>query len=141
MRGTGGEDGFLSMALNNHFACQGPEGWHVTTKQPSSHWRKTDIARNVRCSQAPAWMGEHLLDLVSTGQIRFCKNLPLPWEFTASRADARREDPSTKKRKRVDEFSKQQLELDTLSSRLWQHLGVTRQALPAHARPGSKCAL
>ena len=144
VHGTGGEEGFLSMALNNHFACQGPEGWHVFHKKPStSHWRKADIERNVRSEQAPVWMGKHLLDLVATGQIRLCKNLPLPWEFAVSSVEARDKDSlsTTKKRKRIEESSKQQLEPDRLPSRLWQHLGVTRQALPAHARPGSKRAL
>lgn len=145
VRGTGGEEGFLSMALNNHFACQSPEGWHLFPRNPStrsSHWRKADIDRNVRSEHAPVWMGEHLLDLVATNQVRLCKHLPLPWEFAVSAAEARDTDSSaTAKRKHVEESSKQHLEPESLSSRLWQHLGVTRQVLPSHARPGSKRAL
>ena len=34
VRGTGGEEGFHSMALNTHFSCKGPEGWHLFTASP-----------------------------------------------------------------------------------------------------------
>lgn len=29
LQGMGGEEGILSMALNIHFSCKGPSGWHV----------------------------------------------------------------------------------------------------------------
>ena len=50
IHGTGGEEGFHSMALNSHFACQGPEGWHVFNQaaiganpKSTSHWRKPEV--------------------------------------------------------------------------------------------------
>ena len=51
IRGEGGEEGFLAMALNNHFRCDGPAGWHVCTRgQPlaaqSSRMREADLKRN-----------------------------------------------------------------------------------------------
>ena len=146
IHGTGGEEGFHSMALNSHFACQGPEGWHVFNQaaiganpKSTSHWRKPEVARNTRLTQAPMWVGEHLLDLVATSQVRLSKNLPLPWEFAVSPKEARdTRETVTAKRKHIAETARQQLEPDSLSSRLWQHLGVTRMVLPSHCRPGKR---
>ena len=142
LRGTGGEEGFLSMALNNHFACQSPEGWHLfpsSQSNKSSHWRKANIQRNLRLEQAPVWIGEHLLDLVATSQVCLSKNLPLPWEFAVSATEARdKQQSATAKRKHVEESTRQQFEPASLSARLWQHLGVTRHVLPSHARPGRR---
>jgi len=32
-KGFGGEQGLMAHALNIHFQCKGPEGWHFSTKQ------------------------------------------------------------------------------------------------------------
>jgi len=32
VKGTGSEDGFLAMAMNGHFGCKGPEGWHIVCR-------------------------------------------------------------------------------------------------------------
>ena len=142
IRGTGGEEGFLSMALNNHFAAQSPEGWHTFSKKPkeASHWRRADIQKNQRLEQAPMWVGEHLLDLIATNKMRLAKYLPLPWEFAVSEAEARDKGmKATAKRKHVEEIAKQQLEPESLSARLWNQLGVvTRHVLPSHDRPGKR---
>ena len=142
IRGAGGEEGFLSMALNNHFVCQSPEGWHLfpsNQSSKSSHWRKANIQRNLRLQNAPVWIGEHLLDLCATRQVRLCKHLPWPWEFAVSATEARdKQQSATVKRKRVEESTRRQLEPESLSARLWQHLGVTRHVLPSHARPGRR---
>ena len=144
IRGASGEEGFLSMALNNHFVCQSPEGWHLfpsNQSNKSSHWRnrKANVQRDLRLQNAPVWIGEHLLDLCATRQVRLCKHLPLPWEFAVSATEARdTQQSATVKRKRVEESTRRQLEPESLSARLWQHLGVTRHVLPSHARPGRR---
>ena len=33
LQGMGGEEGILSMALNIHFSCKGPSGWHVCAEE------------------------------------------------------------------------------------------------------------
>ena len=32
LRGVGGEEGILATALNMHFRCKGPEGWHFVQR-------------------------------------------------------------------------------------------------------------
>ena len=33
LKGFGGEDGIMAYALNTHFQCSGPEGWHFVAKR------------------------------------------------------------------------------------------------------------
>ncbi len=141
IKGTGSEDGFLSMALNQHFGCQSPEGWHIRTRaDKASHWRQADLKREVRLNKMPEWVRENLLDLIGTGRIRLCKSLPLPLEFVMNRKDAKhwhcQQQSLTAKRKRILESGEEQLEPRCLSENLWRQLKLTRQVLPSSARPG-----
>ena len=47
VKGTGSEDGFLAAAMNVHFGCSGPDGWHIRTRgaRKGSHWRRADWQR------------------------------------------------------------------------------------------------
>ena len=144
VKGTGSEDGFLAMAMNEHFGCKGPEGWHIrargTSVDKGSHWRQADWQREKRVNEMPEWVRENILDLVRAGRMRLCKTLPMPAECMLSKADARhcQQDTVTAKRKHIDKEGEQQLQPSALAESLWRHLNLSRNALPSHARPGKR---
>jgi hypothetical protein len=45
-KGLGGEQGLMAHALNIHFQCKGPEGWHFSTKR----MQKKRLSQNCRTS-------------------------------------------------------------------------------------------
>ena len=144
VKGTGSEDGFLAMAMNEHFGCKGPEGWHIrargTSVDKGSHWRQADRQREKRVNEMPEWVRENILDLVRAGRMRLCKTLPMPAECMLSKADARhcQQDTVTAKRKHIDKEGEKQLQPSALAESLWRHLNLSRNALPSHARPGKR---
>ncbi len=77
LRGLGGEEGVLAMALNTHFKSQGPEGWRFSTKKPSdaSRWRRPH-ASQVASHWQRLWSSDFLLDLVRSGRTQLCKSSP-----------------------------------------------------------------
>ena len=168
VKGTGSEDGFLAMAMNGHFGCKGPEGWHIvcgtsvdkgkrskakaepaiggtpdiggTSVDKGKRWRHADLQREKRVNEMPEWVRENIFDLVRDGRMRLCKTLPMPAEFMLSKADARhcQQETVTAKRKHIDKEREKQLQPSALAESLWRHLNVSREALPSHARPGKR---
>ena len=106
LRGHGSEDGFLCMALNTHFGCSGPEGWHVETKKARKAPWVADLQRENRVHKLPAWVQYHLDDLILSKQMRICKPLPCPEEFLLNMSEAShwRCQTLTAKRKHVEKL-------------------------------------
>ena len=140
LRGVGSEDGFLCMALNTHFGCDGPAGWHVKTKEKRKTQWSADLQRENRVNKLPDWVRSYLFDLVSTKQMRICKRLPYQEEFLLHRSEARhwRHQTLTAKRKHLEEVADKKQEPKSLPAALWTMLNVSRLSLPDVVRPGEK---
>ena len=142
LRGMGGEEAILSMALNHHFKSAGPEGWHFVaarTQRSAIGDYRQHIRREVRLMQRPAWFGTPLLDLIRQGQLVLAKRLPRPALFVVP-PDAQRAYEilkPTAKRRLVDTLGDQRFEPAQLAQQLWARLGITVQSLPSCLRPGS----
>ena len=80
LRGCGGEDAILAMALNTHFQCASPEGWHFVTVQAKQNKKAAALQRELRLLSGPDWFHTHLSDLISHGQLALCRGLPRPEE-------------------------------------------------------------
>ena len=60
LKGMGGEEGLLSMALNVHFDAKGPEGWHFLAKRSTRSVFDDRILRStaVRLQRQLDWTGK-----------------------------------------------------------------------------------
>ena len=83
LRGVGGEEGILATALNMHFRCKGPEGWHfVQRSRPlaiGAAAKKAALRNEVRRSKLPSWVDSLVMDLWRERQLRFVNILPRPY--------------------------------------------------------------
>jgi hypothetical protein len=143
LRGTGGEDGILTMALNHHFKCTGPSGWHFQpsrTKLPDSvdHKCWQQVLRDVRLAQKPQWFGTPLHDLVARRAmvLRTGVRLPPPESFVVRSEDVRkhRDLPKTEQHKRKNELGDLMWDPKHLSDVLWKKLRITATTVPLHLR-------
>ena len=75
LQGMGGEEGILSMALNIHFSCKDPSGWHICSKNSkiSVSENSAVIRREVRLLRQPNWIATPLRDLIRSGQVKLIK--------------------------------------------------------------------
>ena len=128
------------MALNTHFGCDGPAGWHVETKEKRKTPRRADLQRENRVNNLPDWVRNYLFDLVTTQRMRLCKPFPYQEEFLLSRSEARhwRQQTVTAKRKHLEEVADEKQEPKSLPKELWTMLNVSRVSLPIVVRPGEK---
>ena len=83
------------MAMNGHFGCKGPEGWHIvcgtsvdkgkrskakaepviggtpdiggTSVDKGKRWRHADLQREKRVNEMPEWVRDNIFDLVRDG--------------------------------------------------------------------------
>ena len=78
LKGIGGENGIMTMALNAHFNCRGPEGWHFLRKNSADGEKKslTQLRAEARSWSQPAWVTSYLCDVVSSRGMILCKALP-----------------------------------------------------------------
>ena len=141
--GFGGEEGVMAHALNIHFQCQGPDGWHFIAKRV---WKdKTKIAAEVRNKlrllTKPAWLGKYLLDMITSNSLKLCKPLPRPeLAFLTpieSKASRWQRLTTTAKRQRIAESAERQYNPKEMHDELWKHLRITTLALPACLRPSA----
>ena len=140
LKGTGGEDGIMAMALNFHFKCHGPEGWHFShRKNPADGGKKTltQLRAEARLWNQPAWVSSYLNDVVKSRVIRLCKHLPRMESFVFSKEERKEELSAQRKRQRIDEHSSAAYEPQNLSATLWKHLRITTASLSKHVRPGT----
>ena len=142
-RGFGGEEGLMAQALNIHFQCEGPEGWHFTTTTRSKTQKRAAELRNqLRLLNVPTWFGQYLPDLIASRSLKLCKILPLP-EATILKPDG--EDASgwqhlkpTAKRQRVAESADTHYNPKEMRDGLWQQLQLSALSLPSCLRPGTR---
>jgi hypothetical protein len=141
LRGMGGEEGILSMALNYHFKCDGPSGWHFFAKRPAAggkQWQR--VLRDVRLSRRPPWFGSPLHDLINQRELILYKPLPNPESFLMHREEfgEHRKLGATAQRKRKQELGELKWEPRKLADELWKKIKVSATSLPPHLRPGAK---
>ena len=140
LKGIGGEDGIMAMALNVHFDCNGPEGWHFTYKQHAPI-RKTNLIQmrnEARLHKLPPWIASHLVDVVVKRQMILCKLMPRVDRFLMSKTDCEENLSAQQKRQRKDANADNLWEPKQLSAKLWQQLGITTHSLSRNIRPGAK---
>jgi hypothetical protein len=142
LKGTGGEDGIMAMALNVHFDTQGPEGWHFVSKS-SADGGKTSLVHfrsQARLCNQPAWVSSYLTDVVRRRRMVLTKVIRRATHFFLDDAEKRIHDQegACSKRRRVAELAEQAYEPNRLSDTLWRKLGVTVQSLSHNLRPGTK---
>lgn len=140
LRGLGGEEGILSMALNVHFNSQDPSGWHFQSKSANGDRKtKIDIHKEVRLSKQPSWVAALLVDLIRTRKLKVCKQLPRTSTFIVDKANAKEYDKLTPcyKRQRIDALGQEYFEPRTLNQELWKRLGVSVLSLSKNLRPGA----
>ena len=140
LRGLGGEEGILAMALNMHFRSEGPDGWHfhaTRTSKPAVGGAR--LRREVALLSRPLWFGTPLFDLVRSRHVHLCKALPFPEQFIMLRKDTKvaPELPS-KRRRSLQEMANQAYEPDHIEPSLWKRLGISVLSLPEHLRPGKR---
>ena len=142
----GGEDGILAMALNQHFKCDGPSGWHfVAARRKTSAfgdgkcWQQ--VLREGRLQRLPPWFGTPLADLLARRDIVLSSGmrLPCPESFIVPRDERRQhqELSKTEQRKRKHELGDMMWEPKHLSDELWRRLKISAASLPAHLRPST----
>ncbi len=141
LRGFGGEEALLSLALIFHFQSHGPEGWHFHA--PHAHERPgaAQLQREVALQNQPDWFHTYLEDLVEIGRLNPCKSLPRPEEVLISRqelASRWQQQHTTVKRQRLAERSDDLFEPRTLAPELWRKLGISILSLPSCLRPGKR---
>ena len=131
------------MALNAHFKCHGPEGWHLVRKKAANGAREktlTQLRAEGRLLSQPKWVTSYLCDVVSCRAIRLCKNLPTIDSFIFSKIEQAENAQlgACAKRQRVEEKVESKYEPRHLSATLWKHLNITTTSLSKNIRPGVK---
>ena len=139
LKGFGGEDGIMAHALNIHFQCSGPEGWHFVAPRAQPKKMTTAQMRNeVRLLSKPQWFHSYLFDLVATKSIHLCKLLPRPEAAVLARASRWRELKPNAKRQRIGEVAEEQYNPKVMHGGLFQQLQINTLSLPSCLRPGTK---
>lgn len=136
LKGMGGEEGILSMALNEHFGCRDPSGWHfvASRSRKSASGDTQRIQREVRSQRLPQWIPTLIHDLLKTGHLKICKHLPPA--CLGMMEDVRDANlKPTRKRQLVHEFAKERYEPGFLPDRLWSKIGISTLSLPTYLRP------
>ncbi len=141
LEGFGGEEGIMAYALNTHFQCDSPEGWHFLAKRVVKHKRTAaELQKEVRLLSKPAWFHTYLHDLIATGGLTLCKHLPRPEMAVLSPSEVRasrwRQLTTTAKRQKIAEHAEDQYNPKRMHDELWQKLGITTLSLPTCLRPG-----
>ena len=150
LRGVGGEEGVLTTALNLHFRCNGPEGWHFVQRgrplATGAAAKKAELRNLVRRSKLPPWVDTLVRDLWGKRELQFVKPLPsklrMALQFHAKDEDD--DDEATPSaigdaaaaRRRLVAAGKSAYEPKTLPADVFRKLNVTVLSLPAHLRPG-----
>jgi hypothetical protein len=143
LQGFGGEEGVMAYALNTHFQCRGPEGWHVVAKRATKGKKcAAEIHNEVRLLSKPPWFGTHLFDLIATTSFTLCKHLPRPELAVLSRSEQKASRwqhlTRTAKRQRIAESAEEQYNPKKMHEGLWQHLRIPTLSLPSYLRPGTR---
>ena len=141
LKGFGGEDGIMAYALDTHFQCSGPEGWHFVGKRIRRRTMDAVQIRNeVRLLNLLRWFQTYFKDLIVNGGMTLCKFLPTPERamLTASAKQASRwqELKPAAKRHKISETAEEQYNPKVMDDGLWQQLKINTLSLPSCLRPG-----
>ena len=116
------------MALDTHFQCASPEGWHFVTVQAKQTKKAAALQRELRLLSRPDWFHKHHSDLISYDQLAPCKALPRPEEaFLSSQERASRwqQLSGTSNRQRISDETDKQFDPKELPQELWHKLQVS----------------
>ena len=141
LTGFGGEEGIMAYALNTHFQCTGPEGWHFVARRVKRHKRiaAAEIHNEIRLLSKPAWFHTYLHDLIGSRKLVLCKTLPRPEEAIISkseRASCWQHLTKTAKRKHIADKAEEQYNPKMMQNDLWKQLNISMFSLPSSLRPG-----
>ena len=141
MKGFGGEEGIMAYALNVHFQCTGPEGWHfVANRRKENIRRAAKLHNDVRLLSKPKWFQTYILDLFTTGALTLCKHVPRPERAVLSssitKASCWQQLTTYGKRQRLSEEAEDQYNPKCMNDKLFQQLNITTSSLPIYMRPG-----
>ena len=141
LKGFGGEQGIMAYALNTHFRCTGPEGWHFIAKRVKDNKRcAAQVNNDVRLLSKPQWFQKYIFDLVTTGALTLCKTLPRPERAFLSSSmlrDSRWHQLTTyAKRQKLSEEADEEYNPKRLDDNLFKQLKITTLSLPSCLRPG-----
>ncbi len=133
----------MAYALNTHFQCLGPEGWHIVAKriQKNKAMNAAQLRNEIRLLSTPPWFQTYFVDLVRFGGLSLCKPLPKPeMAFLSPRA---KEEASRwqllkpgAKRQKISEIADEQYNPKYMDDGLWRQLKISTLSLPNCLRPG-----
>ena len=141
LKGFGGEQGIMAYALNTHFQCTGPEGWHFVAKRVKENKRcAAQLNNDVRLLSKPKWFQTYLFDLLTTGALTLCKSVPRPERaFLSSstmRASHWQQLTTYAKRQKLSEEAENEYNPKRMNDNLFKQLKITTLSLPSCLRPG-----
>ena len=145
LRGVGGEEGILATALNIHFRCKGPEGWHfVQRSRPlaiGAATKKAALKNVVHRSKLPLWVDALVVDLWKQRKMNFAKILPRPLKMALTfheddDNDAQATLPASSSRRNMVAAGRKAYEPNKLADDVFRKLNITALSLPGHLRPG-----
>lgn len=152
LRGVGGEEGVLTTALNLHFRCNGPEGWHFVQRgrplATGAAAKKAELKNQVRRSKLPPWVDTLVRDLCRKRELHLVKPLPnklkMALQFHAideddeAGASAIGDKTAGAARRGLVADGKRAYEPQVLPADVFRKLNITALSLPAHLRPGQR---
>ena len=117
----------MASALNTHFQCDGPEGWHFIAKRGKHKTPSAgELRQEVRLLSTPKWLQVYLSDLIDSRAITLCKKLPRP--ETALLASGWRHEQEelkpTAKRQKISEAAEDQYNPKVMHDGFWQQLKI-----------------
>ena len=141
LKGFGGEEGLMAYALNTHFQCSGPEGWHfVASKRKENIRRAAKLRNDVRLLSKPQWFQTYIHDLFTTGALTLCKHVPRPERAvlpsSITKSSCWQQLTTYGKRQRLSEEAEDQYNPKRMNDKLFQQLNITTSSLPIYMRPG-----
>ena len=160
LRGLGGEEGVLATALNIHFRCKGPVGWHFVQKgrplAAGAAVQKAALRSQVRRDALAPWVESTVVDLHRAKQIQIAKTLPRPLKLALDLRPGNDDDDhhaartlaiggstpaiggstAACARRAGIAVQKAHFAPDSLPDDVFRKLNITTLSLPAHLRPG-----
>ena len=129
----------MALALNTHFQCDGPEGWHPIAKRGKHKTPSAgELHREVRLLSMPKWFQVYLFDLIASRAIKLCNQLPRP-ETALLASCWRHFEPGLKptaKRQKISEAAEDHYNPKVMHDGLWQQLNISTLSLPICLRFG-----
>ena len=131
----------MAYALNTHFQCKGPEGWHFVSKHVEEKKKcAAQLSNEVRLLSKPKWIQTYVIHLINTGALTLCKKLPQPEHAVLSsenmRASRWQQLSTYGKRQKLSQEAEVQYNPKHMNDPLFTQLEITTLSLPSCLRPG-----